>query len=204
MRGIPAYNFPAFDTAEKLLRDQGWAVYSPARIDRDVDGFDPDTGKGLLSITDYMRRDIQAILDSQAIAMLPGWRQSEGARLEHHVAVALGMTVLDATTGEALQEAGDPAYLRLLDEMAALHRAKAAGYSGIGARDAWANFRESELWGVSSLRGCLVRMGDKYRRCQNLLRNPANDQVGESLRDTLMDLASYALIARCLLEEKDG
>jgi hypothetical protein len=45
-------------------------------------------------------------------------------------------------------------------------------------------------------------MGDKYRRAQNLLRNPANDQVGEPIKDTLMDLANYALIAVCLLEEE--
>lgn len=93
-----------------------------------------------------------------------------------------------------------PRYLALLDEMAALHQAKAAGYSG--DKDTWANFREAEAWGVSPLQGCLVRMGDKYRRCQNLLANPSNEQVGEALTDTLMDLSAYALIAICLIEER--
>jgi hypothetical protein len=93
-----------------------------------------------------------------------------------------------------------PRYLALLEEMAALHKAKAAGYSG--EKDTWANFREAESWGVTPLAGCLVRMGDKYRRIQNLILNPANEQVGEAITDTLMDLSAYALIAICLTEEE--
>ena len=93
-----------------------------------------------------------------------------------------------------------PYYLGLLERMAALHRAKAAGYSGEG--ETWGNFREAEQWGATPLLGCLIRMGDKYRRVQNLTRDPANEQVGEAVTDTLMDLASYALIAICLLNER--
>jgi hypothetical protein len=96
----------------------------------------------------------------------------------------------------------NPRFLDLLAEVRNTHEAKAAGYSGEEAIDTWANFREAQAWGVTPLNGCLVRMGDKYRRAQNLRRNPANDQVGESLRDTLMDLANYALISVCLLEEE--
>ena len=94
----------------------------------------------------------------------------------------------------------DPRYLALLDQMRALHEAKAAGYAG-QATDTWTNFREAERWGVSALDGCLVRMGDKYRRAQNVYTNPANEQVGEALRETLVDLAAYAMIAVCLMDE---
>jgi hypothetical protein len=97
---------------------------------------------------------------------------------------------------------GNPRFLDLLAEVRSVHVAKAAGYSGEENADTWSNFREASNWGVTPLNGCLVRMGDKYRRAQNLRRNPANDQVGESLRDTLMDLANYVLIAVCLLEEE--
>ena len=90
----------------------------------------------------------------------------------------------------------------LLDEVRTIHENKAAGYSGSDQPDTWANFREATAWGLTPLQGCLVRMGDKYRRIQNLRRNPDNDRVGESIRDTLMDLANYALIAICLLEEE--
>jgi hypothetical protein len=97
---------------------------------------------------------------------------------------------------------GNPRFLELLEEVRGVHVAKAAGYSGSEAEDTWVNFREATAWGVTPLNGCLVRMGDKYRRAQNLRHNPDNDQVGEPLRDTLMDLANYALIAVCLLEEE--
>lgn len=97
---------------------------------------------------------------------------------------------------------GDARFLALLDEVRGVHLAKAAGYSGADNPDVWSNFREATAWGLTPLEGCLVRMGDKYRRVQNLRRNPANDQVGESIRDTLMDLANYALIAVCLMEEE--
>ena len=98
--------------------------------------------------------------------------------------------------------AGDKRFLDLLEEVRAVHVGKAAGYAGSDNPDVWTNFREATLWGSTPLLGCFIRMGDKYRRVQNLRRNPANDQVGESIRDTLMDLASYALIAICLLEEE--
>lgn len=201
MRGLPLYGFPAFDAAEGLLSGQGWEVYNPARVDREIDGFNPETGEGILAIEQYMRRDYEAILTCEAIAMLPGWRKSSGARDEHRFAVSTGLDVLDATTGLSLIETGDPAYLRLLADMEQLHRAKAAGYSGIGAADAWANFREAERWGLSPFQGCMVRLGDKYRRVQNLVKNPLNDQVGEPIVDTLMDLSAYALIGICLLRE---
>lgn len=93
-------------------------------------------------------------------------------------------------------------YLMLLDEAKALHVAKSAGYAGRDNPDAWANLREAARFGVTPLQGCLVRMADKFVRVGNLMRDPANEQVGEALRDTLRDLSAYALIAVCLLDEE--
>lgn len=98
-------------------------------------------------------------------------------------------------------DAGSPAYLALLEEMADLHRRKNAGYAG-GKTDPWDNFRECEDFGLGAYVGVLVRIGDKWKRIKSLQRNPANERVGESKRDTLMDLAAYALIAVCLLDEE--
>lgn len=98
---------------------------------------------------------------------------------------------------------GNPRFLELLDYMRELHIAKAAGYSGEG-EDTWENFREAEKWGVPTVLSVLSRMGDKYLRAQNLARDPQLDQVGEPLSTTLIDLASYALIAVCVLEEKSS
>jgi len=96
---------------------------------------------------------------------------------------------------------GDPTYLKLLEEMKSLHIRKNAGYSG-ESTDRWANFRMSEVLGVPAYLGALVRMSDKWIRITNLIKNPNLDQVGESVEDTLMDLAAYCLIVICLLREK--
>ena len=80
----------------------------------------------------------------------------------------------------------------------ALHIAKNAGYAGADNPDPWANFRLATLFGVTAAQGSLVRMSDKYIRIQNLRKDPSNDRVGESIMDTLADLAAYALITICL------
>jgi len=94
------------------------------------------------------------------------------------------------------------AYKALLDEAWDLHQRKNAGYAGEDNADPWANFRMSEAFGISAFDGCLVRLSDKYIRITNLRKRPENDKVNESIRDTLQDLAAYALIAVCLLDEE--
>lgn len=42
----------------------------------------------------YLRGDLAALLDCDAILMLPGWEHSHGARLELAVAAAVGLRVL--------------------------------------------------------------------------------------------------------------
>lgn len=98
----------------------------------------------------------------------------------------------------------DKRYLELLDIMKDVHIRKNAGYAGVDNPDPWANFRMSEAFGVDPFIGCLVRMSDKYIRVSNLVKSPANEMVGESIKDTLIDLAAYALIAVCLLEEREA
>lgn len=92
-------------------------------------------------------------------------------------------------------------FLDLLDSMKVLHETKNAGYAGQDSEDPWANFRLAELLDLTPFQGCLVRMGDKYVRICNLTKDPTNEQVGEDIRQTLLDLAVYSLIAICLYEE---
>lgn len=94
-------------------------------------------------------------------------------------------------------------YKQLLDEAWELHQAKNAGYAADNP-DPFANFAAAEGWGVKPSTGCLVRMGDKYMRVQHLLKNPDFEQVGESIDDTLADLAAYAQIARLLLRRENA
>ncbi len=97
-------------------------------------------------------------------------------------------------------EEGNPRFLELLKEARELHIRKAKGYSG-SSTDTWENFREALRWGMTPAQGCQIRLGDKYRRVQNLLRT---DYTGddETVYDTLRDLAAYSLILICLLEEE--
>jgi len=85
MTGIPEFNYPAFHRAAKLWRKHGWTVLNPAS--------DPDTSKPRAH---YMRKDFASVLKVDAVAFLPGWHTSRGARAEHSMAVNLGLTLYDA------------------------------------------------------------------------------------------------------------
>lgn len=100
MRGYIDYNFPAFNEAADAFRDGGWDVFNPA--ERDIEEYgsfeamdlaykeDPD---GFLR--EALAADLEFIcLEADAIAMLPGWEKSFGARAEHATAVALGLQII--------------------------------------------------------------------------------------------------------------
>jgi len=109
MRGIPAFNFPAFDSAASELRQQGWEVISPASLDREhgfrADKYAPDYPFSASEIREFVRRDVDALLSlrhraGDAIVLLPataadkrGWAESVGARAEVGLAVWLGLDV---------------------------------------------------------------------------------------------------------------
>lgn len=95
-------------------------------------------------------------------------------------------------------------YLELLKQMEEIHKAKSAGYSGKANPDPWANFRKAELLGVPAWKGCLIRLSDKFSRMTSLVSDPSNDECGENLKDTLIDLSAYALIAICLIQETEA
>lgn len=44
----------------------------------------------------YMKCDIRMLTRCGGIIMLPDWKESEGARLEHHLAEKLGLTIIYA------------------------------------------------------------------------------------------------------------
>lgn len=90
----------------------------------------------------------------------------------------------------------------VLDDMINLHTRKNAGYSGLDNPDPWANFRLCEVFGIAAEQGVLTRMSDKYSRFVRLQENADNEQVGEAIEDTVIDLAAYSLILVCLIEER--
>lgn len=113
--------------------------------------------------------------------------------------VAFMLIALDIATYRVENDLGG-AWEQVIGDAKDLHERKNKGYTG-GADDPWLNFRECEAFGVPAHTGVLVRMSDKYIRITNLLRDPDNDQVNESILDTLADLAAYAIIYICIWEE---
>ena len=93
MSGREHYGFPAFDEAEARLISDGWIVRSPADHDRSL-GFDPEgPPPDAVTLAEMHRWDMQTITESDAIYMLPGWEDSDGATRELDVARVCGLDV---------------------------------------------------------------------------------------------------------------
>jgi hypothetical protein len=106
MRGIPEFNFPMFMAAAKQLREEGHEVFNPAEKDNEKHG--TDISKGNLtgdesiasarhgfSLREALGADLAWICaEADAVALLPGWQQSKGARAEAATAVALGIKLM--------------------------------------------------------------------------------------------------------------
>jgi len=95
---------------------------------------------------------------------------------------------------------GYPMFLQILDEMRQLHIKKGADYGT--DNDTFSNMRDSQEFGISPVLGAILRANDKMQR----LKTFANKGVlaNESLEDSLIDLASYAVIALVLYREQKG
>lgn len=92
MSGYEDFNFPAFDEAAEQLTAAGYDVINPAEEDRKL-GIDPSMPQSLFTEQDYheaMKRDIPLVLSVDGVALLPGWRRSRGANIEHDVCRAIG------------------------------------------------------------------------------------------------------------------
>ena len=97
MRGIPLWNFPAFDAAAKELRAAGHYVISPAELDREIglDEHDYPNWPEWFKIEDAMKRDFAQIVSCDAICLLDGWENSIGVNHERAVAKACGIGCWD-------------------------------------------------------------------------------------------------------------
>lgn len=87
MTGLPDYNYPAFNQAAADLRAAGYTVLNPT-LDRKSPNEDPPG----MTWVDYLRAAIVMVAKADGIALLPGWENSKGARLELHIAGELGFT----------------------------------------------------------------------------------------------------------------
>jgi hypothetical protein len=90
------------------------------------------------------------------------------------------------------------AFVALLEEMQRLHESKSADYGS--EEDPLANVRSgADFVNIEPWRGCMVRIADKVQRLRTYCRT--GRLVHEGVRDTLMDLAAYSLLAIVLFDE---
>jgi len=105
MTGLVGFNYKAFDLAAEYFRDQGWNVINPVDLDIESGGpcirslpIDTDWNKmpdGLIK-DEVIRRDVDAVMQADAIALLTGWGNSMGARAEASLARWRGLDVFYA------------------------------------------------------------------------------------------------------------
>ena len=82
MTGYTDFNRAEFNRIDEIYTSNGYEVVNPAKfpIHDSHDG--------------YMRHSIEQLLSCDAILMINGWRYSQGAKLEHTIANAIGMQIL--------------------------------------------------------------------------------------------------------------
>lgn len=81
MTGWENFNHPRFNQAAFELRLWGFQVFNPAENGVRLDA----------PWETHMRVDIVHLVQAEAVALLPAWDDSKGAKLEMHIARELGM-----------------------------------------------------------------------------------------------------------------
>ena len=93
----------------------------------------------------------------------------------------------------------DNTALDILDNMQSVYEAKDNDYSATGLP--MGNLRKCEDADIDAWRGCLVRIGDKMSRLENFLKEKEYLVISEKAEDTVIDLANYAILMACLIQE---
>ena len=109
MRGLPNFNFPAFDKARDEYEARGFNPISPADLDRLAgdDTISPEDAEKPENQRRFVARDVAVLQglrpeNGDRVAVLPGWEKSRGASAEVFLGRWLGLRIEDAGTGEPL------------------------------------------------------------------------------------------------------
>lgn len=89
---------------------------------------------------------------------------------------------------------GDPEFEGVIDEVLAMHRRKGADYGT--KQDFFANVSASKDWGIDPWIGAMMRANDKIVRLQAYAKG--STLQNEGVEDSLLDIATYSVIALCL------
>ena len=85
MSGLPDLGFALFNRAAALLRGIGYDVVNPVEINDDPEA----------EWLSCIKVDLDHLATCDAIALLPNWQDSFGAKIEHLAAQRLGLAVMD-------------------------------------------------------------------------------------------------------------
>lgn len=92
MRGLPDFNYPAFNDYATVHRQVGWDVANPVEIGAGYGTPEQiDADPALLAAV--MAAELHALETCDAIYLLNGWQNSEGARKELATAIAYGLKI---------------------------------------------------------------------------------------------------------------
>lgn len=176
------------------LLDAGYAPFIP-HLSSYADG----CTLGSARYERWLDLDFSFITTCHAVLRLPG--ESAGADREVGYATNWGIPVYYSV--EEVQKnvptwCGDPRFHNLLQTIGRLHDRKQMDYGS--KTDPFANVRASIEWGMRPWVGCLLRLGDKYRRLQRYAER--GTLANEGAEDSMLDIAVYALIALVLYKEE--
>lgn len=89
MTGLPDFGYPAFRTALRRLQGHGLTVVSPhLRWDHDSEFMRAQRNPQI-----YFTHGMALLLRCNSIALMPGWRKSNGCKKELRLALDAGYTI---------------------------------------------------------------------------------------------------------------
>lgn len=217
-------NLETFHAAADRLRDKGWIIHNPAENFKGATMTRVDHQRVNLPTLTRFSGSLGNGMDLDAVLVLPGWEQSDGAKLEVAMAYELGLPVLDAGTlkpiatpvtliagpavidmGAMTAEEAEQCCLEsrtvsidLTDDQEAIvaifDEAKRVALKK--NHDYGSSVFEPPVLSPTMPPGAaiLVRMSDKINRLQTLLSGKRAQVEDEASADTMLDLATYAFL----------
>ena len=99
---VPGYNHDLFNGVATEFRMAGFEVCNPAEF------FDGDVTR---SRKEYMRESFKYLLEADTVVLLPGWQNSEGAKIEAAMAAQLDLTIVEYVENENSKLSEQQTYL---------------------------------------------------------------------------------------------
>ena len=121
------------------------------------------------------------------------------SRAQKETLAELGARHLNVACDPRLLPEATLQFISLLDKMKKISLAKSHDYAG--SEDPMSNFRQCEAMGLPAWKGIVVRLTDKLSRIQNFCKKEALEVKDESIEDTLIDMANYALLCIIMYRE---